>query len=1343
MPSPWLAYLPYTIAQDILAHPEANPIEREHRRQTVAMFADISGFTAMSEALAEAGRAGTEELTRVLNGYFEATIALVRQYGGIVGQFGGDALTVLFPSTQATQRQTARRALRCALEMQERMGRYAAVETLAGTFKLSFKAGLAVGSSYCTSVGDPQIGLKTVVAGSALDLCATAEAVAERGNVVAHHALLPLAEPLHAEPLADDFRRVLRLEGEIAPAPLPELRGELSVRQERLLAAYLHPVIAQRIARGQSGFVNEHRKVTVLFVNFGGFDYDRDLQVGAKLQAYLGAMLRVVQQYDGYLNKVDMGDKGSKAIVLFGAPTAHEDDEERAIHCALELRALAPEVTRIGVNTGLAFCGLIGASVRQEYTVIGDAVNLSARLMQAATPGQILVSREAQRRAARTFRWQALPPIRVKGKREPIAVYAAQGVRGRTVIQTQEIEYALPMVGRKAELAIAEDRLARVLRGEGQVLGITAEAGMGKSRLSTEIIRQARAEGLRAFGGECQSYSTTASYHAWHHIWRAFFGVETSWPLARLQAHLEGALHAIDPVLAQRAPLLGAALNLPLEDDALTAGMDAKLRKASLEALLVRCVRARAAESPLLFVLEDAQWLDPLSFDLLLALARNVVDLPVLMLLVYRPPELPHIDLDALREFPHFTELALREFSRGEAETLIHLQLRRLFGDVQHIPPALVELVAGRAQGNPFYISEMLNLIHDQGIDPQDAAALEAVELPDTLHSLVISRIDRLLEDQKIALKVASVIGRAFCADWLPQVYPPVGNVQRVQRQIEALRRHDFVVPAERPTPELEYLFRHIVTQEVAYESLSVATRARLHEQVAAFIEHTFPDEIARYLDVLAYHYGHSENRAKQREYFRRAADAAAATYANDAAITYYRRLLPLLEEAERPPVLLKLGKVLELTGKWDEAEAQYRRALELAEQMSDRALRAQAFNALGRLLTSRGAYEDALEALHQARELFVALGDQQGVGRVLTNIGNVYLFQGASEQAGTFYEQAMQAAEAADNRELTATILGNWGMSYHFRGDFAQALRYLQRQVNIREALGDKHGAAIARNNIGVVYEEQGDYVQAMHNYRHFLQVAAEVGDQPGVALAVGNLGILYSLRGAYEDARRCFALQLQIGLEVGDRRVISFGLSDMADVAKKQGRTAEAERLYADAVALGRALNLRFNLCSYLQRQAALYAAQERWAEAETLNAEARALAEEVGRREVSFEAALLDVQMRVWRGKLRGEAARSALLALRELAQETEQFAALYGALTELDPQDAAARAEALTHYRALYARTGSAEDAAHVRALSGETLPPPPQLPPLPEVVAQAQADLEALLRRVETLIAALG
>jgi len=197
------------------------------------------------------------------------------------------------------------------------------------------------------------------------------------------------------------------------------------------------------------------------------------------------------------------------------------------------------------------------------------------------------------------------------------------------------------------------------------------------------------------------------------------------------------------------------------------------------------------------------------------------------------------------------------------------------------------------------------------------------------------------------------------------------------------------------------------------------------------------------------------------------------------------------------------------------------------------------------------------------------------------------------------------------------------------------------------------------------------------------------------------------------------------------------------MADVAKKQGRTAEAERLYADAVALGRALNLRFNLCSYLQRQAALYAAQERWAEAETLNTEARALAEEVGRREVSFEAALLDVQMRVWRGKLRGEAARSALLALRELAQETEQFAALYGALTELDPQDAAARAEALTHYRALYARTGSAEDAAHVRALSGETLPPPPQLPPLPEVVAQAQADLEALLRRVETLIAALG
>ncbi len=393
----WQSYVPYHVAEDLLAHPGISPVGREQRFDAVVLFADVSGFTALSEALGATGKDGTEELTALLNTYFEPMIVLIQSYGGIIGKFGGDAMTVLFPYQAQERSQAARRAVQCALDMQERMGDYAAIPTRSGAFSLTMKAGLAAGPLFCTTAGDPSLRLEYIIAGGVLDHCAEAEHHARSGEVVLHHTLLQAAAPLEIRSQRDGFAVVSALVGQAPPQPLPPLAA-FPAETASLAAAYIHPSIAERLQEGQASFINEHRKVTILFVNFTGYDYEADPQAGSRLQEYLLQIIQTVARYDGYLNKVDMGDKGSKCIVLFGAPIAHEDDAERALRCALEIRSIPGQTTRIGVNTGFVYCGQVGSDARREYTVMGDAVNLPPDAGRRARAGAGQPGRPACRR---------------------------------------------------------------------------------------------------------------------------------------------------------------------------------------------------------------------------------------------------------------------------------------------------------------------------------------------------------------------------------------------------------------------------------------------------------------------------------------------------------------------------------------------------------------------------------------------------------------------------------------------------------------------------------------------------------------------------------------------------------------------------------------------------------------------------------------------------------------------------------------------------------------------------------------------------------------------------------
>ncbi len=1379
--SAWQSFLPQHIVTSLAANPTANPVGQEQRFQAVVLFADVSGFTAISEALGQSGKRGSEELTAILNRYFEPMIALIRSYGGIIGRFGGDAMTVIFPFTAENRAQVSTLALQCALEMQAKMTAYQAIQTSAGVFGLRMKAGLAAGPVLTVVVGVPGLRLDYAICGSALDWCAEAEHHATSGEVVIHASLrsqLPAGLALLAESLEDPgFTRMSALAGFSAS---PGAGSLISVEDAgtadtpalvQTIQTFLHPSINQRVLADQLSFLNEHRKVTVLFVRFEGEDYDQDPRAGEKLQAYLARVITVVDRYGGYLNKVDMGDKGSKYIILFGAPIAHEDDIQRALRCALELRDLDGPAVRIGVNSGFVYSGRVGSSRRQEYTVMGDVVNTAARLMQAAAPGEVLVTAATQAASNSTFAWESPRGIQAKGKSEPLQVVPLRGLLRRRSLAFQEIHYELPLVGRDAEMLQAVDIFEYVLQfRQGRILGLTAEAGMGKSRFAADLVERMVNRGFKAFGGECLSHGTTTNYLVWQPLLRSFFHLVPSAGQAEPPAEtgagsssverLAAELARINPDLVARMPLLAALLNLDIPENELTARMDAKLRKSSREALVVEAIRTRAAGSsegpaqPLLLILEDCHWLDPLSNDLLEVVARNIADLPVLVLVIYRPPEMERIQ-PRVRDFPHFREVRLGEFTSADTEKLIFLKLQKLFGDAAAgavIPAELVEQITQRSNGNPFFIDEMINWMRDQDIRPEALHLLKDVALPDSLRGLIISRIDRLPEDVKITLKVASVIGRLFRASWLWGVYPKAGTPDSVKHQLEALSRLD-ITPLDKPEPELEYLFKHILTRDVAYESLAVATRTMLHGAAGEYFESRF-EALGFTLDFLAYHYGLSEREDKKRLYFQQAAQTARQAYANQTALDYYQRLLPLLDAAhEQAQVLYEIGKIQVLVGQWAEAEATCTQGLALAESMADPFWLARFRGATGSLLYRKGAFVEALDWLTQARDGFTGLQMSGEAADCLNEIGVVYWYQGDYEAALQAFDDCQQMAAAAGNTLLVCRTLGNMGTIYASQGQPERALEAYRKGQALASEQSDRLNLAILYSNMGAIQVELGDYTEALKSYVRSLQLGLEIGYRQGVGVSVGNLGDLYLDQGLFAESLACSEQNLKISLELGDQMGVSFALWKIGRASLYQAdgpvSVEVAQTSLQFAVDLGRKLEIDYDLCDYLLEQAALFTIQRNYTAALAAAQEAVEFAAGADRPSLALAGQALALRLQAWQGSLEPAAAMDSLVALLDNAESDEDQALLHYEIVQVDPAQSGSRAQAAALYQSLYTSAPKISYRQRYREMvAANLLPglpselplPPFTLPPLPDVVTRSPANLSAMFAQVKALLA---
>lgn len=1331
----WHSFIPYHVTEDFHAHPGLSPIGRVQRFPAVILFSDVSGFTNISEALAQFGRQGAEELTIILNSYFTPMIDLIKNYGGIVGKFGGDAITAVFPFTSQTQQAATRRAIQCAVDMQASMKQYEAISTRVGTFNLAMKAGLAAGTLVCTIIGDPDIRLEYIIAGSALDESAEAEHHANRGEVMVANALLPYAGQTIIHETRGQFTSISRLVRPAPAKPLPKL-PPLPEESLTYVRRFVHPSIASRIQQEQEGFVNEHRKVTVIFARFNSFDYDTDPNIETHLQQYLAQVVQITQRYDGYLNKIDMGDKGSKYIVLFGTPISHEDDEERALHCALELRQIPGPSVRIGIDTGFVYCGQVGSPLRQEYTVMGDTVNMAARMMQAAATNQILISQTTWESVADSFVTTPLPPMHFKGKSKEHNVFAVERVKQQRVNSQHIQKYELPLVGRKEEFKKAEVLLKAAQEGRGQVLGVTAQAGMGKSRFSSEIIQYAAELEFTVHIGEAQSYGTTTQYLVWRSIWHAFFNIADTAAPDDLMRQLAATLAQLNPRLKDRLPLLSSVLNLAIPENDLTISLEPQMRADLLKTLLLECLRYRSRHGPLLLVLEDCHWMDDLSQELLAFIGHNLADLPILLLTLYRPDDSKQSPLSWADQTDPVSNITLREFNTEEAETLARLKLQQLWQEVPLAGARLLEHIITQAQGNPFYLEEIVNYIYDQKIHLDDEKALDQLDIPDSLHNLIMSRIDQLPDATQTTLKVASVIGRVFDESWIWGSYAQAGSPGQVKQHLENLRRLDLTPLYQEETEATTYIFKHVTTQEVAYESLAYATRGLLHERVGHYIELAYEENLTQHIDILAHHYGRSPNTNKQRLYFQKAAEIAQKAYANQAAIDYYQRLFPLLSEGEQSPVLHSLAQVHQLIGEWQEAETLYHKTMTAAQENGQIAVAANAALALGRLLflSNPEASEEALDWLQQARQQFEQIDDRQGIGRVLERFSFIYSQQGRYDEALTCGNQQLQIARQFKDPIGVSTALNFIGEVHFMKGNLVQAEATLKEAVSMAQDADYKRGIIMASNDLAGVYWQLGNFHQSLAYLQQSQTISQEIGDEEGREITIGNAGLLYHHLGQEEEALSCLLQALAIAIMINDWANIANLLGNLGLVLHQTGQSDLALTVTDRAIELNRSLNTPYFLSEFLQHKATMLAEAKNFSQAMLFNEEALQIAQRIEHSEIQFEAELLAVHLRLWLGEIDMKTAVNAFRQLAAIWLEKAEQAAIYYEIAKLtSSEDARQRAAFL--YQKLYKTTPKAIYQQRYETLTGVRLPDFTPLPPPPQFIEQESLKIDDLLKRV--------
>lgn len=912
----------------------------------------------------------------------------------------------------------------------------------------------------------------------------------------------------------------------------------------------------------------DRRIVTVLFCDLVGFtplSERLDAEDVREIQdAYFARMSAEIERFGGRVEKY----AGDAVLAIFGAPTVHEDDAERGIHCALAMReALVPLADdtrhrhavdlalRIGVNTGEVVSGVREGGGRRDYAVTGDVVNTTARYQAAAEPGGIMAGVETKRLAERSIRFGARRDLTLKGKSEPVPGYPVLGARPRD--ERWEPRRETPMVGRERELREIE-RLWQDTSQGGRILILEAEAGVGKSRLLAEALAHIAASGeSRIVRAQCHSYGQQISLSPIADVLRDLCGVIDDDTPDQIREKLWSAVRLLpeagEDARAATVDVLGELLGLPAGDSVL-ARVGAEVRREALIEGIDGLLAAAARQTATVLVLEDLHWADSASLEILTVLFQRVGARRMLIIGTRRPEGEVLLPDGG-------TVLHLEPLAGSDAAVLARSVLGHDFY------PDLEQHLTARTGGNPLFIEELLRALQEAGdLEEREGVMVlrpgAAERLPSTLTEILLARLDRLDRPVRSLTQVGSVIGRSFALRLLAAT---VGDEESLlEPRLEPLQRA--ALAFRRWTQELEYVFKHALVREVVYGTLLMRRRREIHERVARALMELYP--VGDMVEVIAYHLGQTDNWAEAALWLERAGDRAAAMYANEAAATHYEGARERLVRSGRSPAAVdeKLGQVLFILARYDDAIAVLSRAEALYVEMADT-------DGLGRVVAAGALVREAQGVPGQGLEILAAFLDRHG-GSELQCLGHVYRAHatlltrtGRYEEALSAAGQAMQHARRTGDKALLVESAIEQAAALSMVSRLTEAAAVMEEVLPIAEQSNDLATAFRATVSLGGAYEDLGQIRECLVHFERGLEMARQLGRPVWIASSLLNLGRIHYRHGDWDRSYAEMRDALDIYRQIGAASRLPVALYALGALSAFRGRWEEHEQSMNEA--------------------------------------------------------------------------------------------------------------------------------------------------------------------------------
>jgi len=1134
-------YVPQTVLRWLVEHPRRMSTTLD----ATLVFADVSGFTPLSERLARKGKVGAEQLTDLLNELFGELLDIAAQRGGDLLKFGGDALLLLFEGAHHTAR-----AAVAADKMQDALTRLARVDTGAGIVTLQMAIGVHSGPVHLFLVGDSHREL--IVTGPAASRTCAMETIASGGEILLSPEAAAVVDPSWLG-RSKEPGRLLRRRRPVDPVPparSPRVPGAAAV-------AVPHGLRDHLLEAPRWG---EHRQATVAFLQFSGVEAllaESGADALAKaLDELVCAAQEAAERHDVCFLSTDIDADGGKIVLTAGAPRSAGQDEDRMLHAVRSILDAGTTLpVRAGVNRGHAFAVGVGGQDRRTFSVMGDVVNLAARVMGKAPTRAALATDAVVARLREDFDLEPVPPFAVKGKSQPVDASIVLGARGARRTMTTS---STALFGRETERRTLASAWAGAVAGAGSVVVVVGEPGLGKSRLMEHLVESLDSPPVVV---EATQYGFMSPYFALRAPLRSLLGAAAVGSEERTVAALRERVRELVPALEPWLPLLAIPFGADLPATPETARLEERFRRPQMHAAMGELLEQLLTE-PTLLIVEDAHWLDDASTELLDHLLAGIADRPWLACVTRRDVsgglfDAPGEDICCLR-LATLDEKATAALVAGAA-------------DEAPLAPDAVAAIIERSGGNPLFLHELIAAVRAGG-------AAEA--LPDRVETLISSRIDTLSAPDRALLRHAAVLGGRFPM-WLLQAVVDDGD--RVNARTAIRRDLAAFLVADGGAVR----FRHALARQVAYEALPFRRRRALHRQAGEALESAVMPGAATAYDLLSLHFFEAQVFDKAWTYSLDAANRAREDAGLVEATVLFQRAVasarhvPTVTPGQLVEVCESLGDVAEKSGLYDVAAVAYRDARRLSRgarldtvrlcgkegwlrersgafahalQWYSKGLRhlgppgddLEARRAHAHLVLSYGAarlrqgrYADSVRHLEQAVAEALPIEDLPTLAHAYYLLDWAHTDMGHGHVGG-FRDHALAIYTQLGDATGQANTLNNLGVGAYYEGRWQEALDFYERSRQARQAAGDVVQLGEVSNNSGEILSDQGQLDRAEALFREALRLWRGAKFPIGSAVATSNLGRVAMRAGSLEDAGQLYADAREMFTSIGAKRFL-----------------------------------------------------------------------------------------------------------------------------------------------------------------------------------------------------------